>query len=71
MLRVSEQDKTVTARHRESSDREVERSKGHLVMRWIAVETRLMAKARLTFNWCLMARKHCRTLKWEKANERE
>ena len=70
LLRESNRDKTVTARHRESSDREVERSECCTVMVQIAVEILLQAKAVLTFNWCFMARKHYRTCKWKKANER-
>ena len=41
MLRVNKQDKTVTARHRETSDREVGQSESHLVMWWIVVEKSL------------------------------
>ena len=49
-------DKTVTVRHRETSDREDKQSESHLVMRWIAVAILPQAKAVLTFVWCLMAR---------------
>jgi hypothetical protein len=51
------QDKTVTARHRETSDREVEPSESCTVMVQIAVAKSLRAKALLTFNWCFMAKK--------------
>ena len=64
------QDKTVTVRHRETPDREVERSESCTVMVQIAVAILLQAKALLTFNWCFMARKNDRTCKWKKANER-
>ena len=64
------QDKTVTARHRETPDREVEQSESCTVMAQIAVARLLQVKALLTFNWCFMARKNDRTCKWKKANER-
>jgi len=63
--------KTVTARHRETPDREVGTSEGGTVMVQIAVETSLRAKVLLTSNRCLMARKLFRTCQWKKANERE
>jgi len=47
--------KTVTVRHRETPDREVEQSECCAVMAQITVARSLWAKALLTFNWCFMA----------------
>jgi hypothetical protein len=71
LSRVDKRDKTVTARHRETSDREVGTSDCCIVMVQIAVETSLRTKVLLTSNWCLMARKLFRTCQWKRANERE
>jgi len=63
--------KTLTVRQRETPDREVGKSECCSVMEQIAVVTLLRVKTWLTSNWCFMARKHYRTCKWKKANERE
>ncbi len=62
----TERDKTITVRHWETPDREVESSEGRLVMSRIVVETSPRGESPLTFNWCFMARSFT-----EPANERK
>jgi len=72
MFRVNKLVKTVTARHRETSDREDGKSESRTVMVRITVETLLWAKALLTFNWCLMAKNFIEPMNWGKQmNENE
>jgi len=56
LSRVGNRDKTVTARHRETPDREVGTSECCIVMMQIAVETLLRTKVQLTSNRYYMAR---------------
>ncbi len=58
-FQVNKRDKTITVRHWETSDREVERSEGRFVTSRIVIEPKAISsrgESPLTFNWCFMAK---------------